>query len=442
MNDVQIEHQYAVAFSKVNLLCGLQNSQMGIYVHVPFCPHICPYCDFVKTSRFSKKGTNSFFEFLLKQYRDLRSDYVTFAQMQHKRNKAGLVALESAAKPSTTVYFGGGTPGIFSGDSFKPLLSEIEKDFAIEECTVETNPYTHKTDSQNQLNSYAAVGIDRITLGAQTLCENALVFLGRKHTPAQVLNSIQMAQQSGIKKIQVDLIYGLPAGKRMLSVSDEICKLVDAGATGISTYALSVEPRTIFGKGNFAVHEMEETAVREYEEILVACARAGLKQVESSNFSAAETKHNNIYWYGAPYLGLGTGAHGLLPPNNARPFGRRYRVGKIPKEISAGNDNLNFDSLSDAEELFNLEYEPLRTLNDLRAELLFTLLRTPDGLKQNWLETFFEEAKIVKLKTDPIIARAVAENRVIFDSTGIKLAAVEKIRGDSWTERFYRILCD
>ena len=398
-----------------------QRARMGVYLHVPFCPHICPYCDFVKTSRFSRAGVGAFLESALASARVHLPRYVAWA-------RAARAETQADEKPWATLYFGGGTPGLFDASSYAAIVAEVRTHVRLEEFTIETNPYAN---SERRFEDYAALGVDRITLGAQSLCASALTFLGRKHTPEDVLRSLAQAREAGLAQIQADLIYGLVRGVRTLSVREEVLRLAEAGATGISAYALTLEERTVFARRADAPTD-DDVAADEYAELLQACAEAGFAQRETSNFSSYPSRHNNIYWYGLPYLGLGTGAHGLFPPAADAPFGTRYRVGAPPSERAPGDDALAFENDTERARLFALEEEPARDAAAYLSESIFTLLRTPTGLPEAWLAEVATPESRAQLRSDARIARGIESGVLTWDENGLRIAPAEKIRGDGW----------
>lgn len=400
-----------------------QLSRVGIYLHVPFCPHICPYCDFVKTSRFKPASVQALLN-------EARSKFATLAPSFAKWTRAHAMQ-HSNPLPSTTLYFGGGTPGLFDASHYEALVADVRAQFCIEEFTLETNPYTNR---EARFAGYKGLGVNRITLGAQSLDDTALAFLGRKHSAKDVFNSLEQARKAGIEQAQVDLIFGLPAGTRKGTLKSEIRTLASAGATGISAYALTVESRTPFGEeATRGVSKSDDnTAAAEYAELLEACTEAGFQQIETSNFSKFQAKHNNIYWYGLPYMGLGTGAHGLLPPSTEFPYGRRYRVGATPTTLAPGDDDLPLHDASRAAPLFALEYEADRTQSDQATELIFTLLRTPTGLPLEWLDTHIAPGTSLRLLADVRIARGLADGLLHLEQGSLHVAPLEKIRGDTW----------
>lgn len=395
-----------------------QKSNIGFYFHIPFCPHICPYCDFIKTAKFSKKDTNIFFAELEKQllfFIDMLSEF--YAQ-------------------NITVYFGGGTPGLFEASCYEKYFEILNKYFKIEEATLETNPLTN---FKRRLIDYKKVGFTRITLGAQSLSENTLKILGRKHTYTNIIDNLNWAKEAGFDNIQVDLIYGLKKEFRTIDIEDEIDILVKNGATGISAYALTIEQRTLFAKLNYAD---DDNAVNEYFRILNKATSLGLFQVETSNFSKYPTKHNNLYWYGKPYIGVGTGAHGLLPASKQFPYGQRYKIG--PESFltySPGNDKIIFSDKNECGKNFSIKFDPPRTRQEYLDEMLFTLLRTPEGIPLQWIDNFIPKDDFIKKINDNFkLKRALEEKIIIVTDHSVLLSPQEKIRGDIWASEFITLI--
>lgn len=243
-----------------------QKSKIGFYFHIPFCPHICPYCDFTKTSRFSTKDVHAYFNALYISLDAMLNEFSDNPYMQQLTD--------------CTVYFGGGTPSLFDAKFYAPIITKLSQKFALEEVTIETNPFSNR---ESFVAGYKQIGINRVTLGAQSLCHDTLKMLGRKHTKENIIHNIQWLKESGIEQIQVDLIYGL-SHKRTISIDEEIKTIISAGATGISAYGLTLESRTVFGKSSDCIID-EDKAIQEYESILSTCAQLGLRQIETSNFS-------------------------------------------------------------------------------------------------------------------------------------------------------------
>lgn len=392
-----------------------QKSKIGFYFHIPFCPHICPYCDFTKTNRFSKNDVEAYFQEL---YHSLDNVLLDYSQEYQNLNTT-----------HCTVYFGGGTPSLFSAKFYSPILEKLSKRFELEEITIETNPFSNK---KNFIKEYCNIGIHRVTLGAQSLCENTLHTLGRKHTKEDVLNNICWLREANIEQVQVDLIYGLNT-ERSMRIEDEIKTIISTGGTGISAYGLTLESRTVFAQSTNQIID-ENKAVEEYESILNTCSELKLRQIETSNFSFFDAKHNNLYWYGYPYFGLGTGAHGLLPPTSKNPYGIRYKVGAPLQEYNPGNDILKFDNTQNIAKNFQLIFESSRTKSEMLEELIFTLLRTEKGIPLDWLASVFDDRNILqsKILSHAQIKRAIEENKIKISPSHIALSPLEKIRGDAW----------
>lgn len=402
--DIRLSEEF---FQRTGLAADFGSAaRLGIYVHVPFCPHICPYCDFVKTSRFSGADVKTYFRHLEQQFDALVENIPDTIRC-------------------ATLYLGGGTPSLFSARYYERLVEKVRARFTLVEFTVETNPYTN---AETGLQAFAELGVDRVTLGAQSLSHSALKYLGRKHTPEHVFQSVKAAISAGIAQVQVDLIFGLKKLSENRLIEEEIRQLSDAGATGVSCYLLTIEQSTAFKAESTAI---DEEIVDEYSNVLRACEQLGYIQFETSNFSRTAPIHNRLYWYGLPYLGLGTGAHGLLPAQLQTPFGRRYSVGQVPMEKRTGDDQLRF--ADGAESLFQPCWdEGIRTLNDYREEMVFTLLRTQHGIPLTWFTDAFSQSARQQLWNNGKISRAERDGLLIRDEHHIRLAPHEKIRGDSW----------
>lgn len=381
-------------------------SRLGIYVHVPFCPHICPYCDFVKTSRFSRTDVHAYFQALRSQLERAMADVPDEVQ-------------------TVTLYFGGGTPSLFPPDYYQPLVEIIRDRFTIEEFTVETNPFSNR---ENAFKKWKELGVQRITLGAQSLNSDVLAYLGRKHSADDVLRNIDQALASGLSNIQVDFIFGVRKLSSRRDLISEVRDVSRQGATGVSCYLLTIERSTAFAN---ELSPDDEFSVNEYTSLVSACEELGFTQYETSNFSKSPAIHNRLYWYGLPYLGLGTGAHGLTPASTAFPLGRRYQVGQLRSRDLPGDDPLPF--ASEQERLFEIQWsEERRVPADAQQEMIFTLLRTKEGIPLRWLESLYSRKVLASLWSDSRMQRAFAEGAVLRTGSHLRLPPSEKIRGDSW----------
>lgn len=398
-----------------------QNATLGFYFHFPFCPHLCPYCDFIKTDRFSRR------------------DVVVHQSWMLEELEKILESHDLSQHSTVTVYFGGGTPGLFWGSTFRPFIERISSRWRIEECTLEANP---NMISESKILSWKQAGIDRLTLGVQSLDEAVLSFLGRRHSSKQALSALISARKAGFEQVQVDLIYGLPKEFSSRQINDEINLLVREGATGVSLYALTVEPQTEFGV--LSVEPDDEAAASDYRIIVDMCAQLGLLQRETSNFSLFESKHNNLYWHGHPYFGIGAGAHGLLEPDSGRPFGQRYRFGPAVDDVDRtqvrpGRDDLR---IQDSQSTYRqCHFEPPRSWSDLFNELSFSLLRTPLGIPKNWMDAFGDKVDWSALQRDALIRKGFEQGCLVMrEDGGFYLSPDDLIRGDLWHSRIVDVL--
>ncbi len=390
-----------------------QQAQFGFYFHIPFCPHICPYCDFTKTSKFPKKDVILYFK-------ELESQLDSF--LLELNSSDSLVNFSHC-----TVYFGGGTPGLFPASYYEPLLLKIRETFLVEEVTLETNPFMN---GQKKFQDYSSLGVNRVTIGAQSLCPQTLDVLGRKHSPEAVIDSVRWASQSGISDVQVDLIYGLKKQIRTVNIDAEIRTLAQAGATGISAYFLTLEKNTLFANATLVD---EDNGVEEYEKVRNTCEELGFTQWETSNFCLRVPKHNNLYWYGRPYFGLGTGAHGLKPSSQLNPYGLRYRVGNLQDVYSPGDHKLVYGEQSSRKQLFEIIQEDSRTHSQAVQEILFTLLRTNSGVPLSWLQIQTGDKHCAeRLLTHPRLKKGLQEGLLLLETDSLKVSSQEKIRGDAW----------
>jgi oxygen-independent coproporphyrinogen-3 oxidase len=263
----------------------------GIYFHIPFCRKACHYCDFHFTT--SGKYVGEMVDAQLKEM-DNRRDYVSGEILE-------------------TIYFGGGTPSVLTGDQLKKYFDKIQELFEVShsaEITLEGNP---DDLSSEQLRLFREVGINRLSIGVQSFREQDLVFMNRSHRAAQSERAVKSAQDAGIENITIDLIYAIP-GLDLHAWQENLCQAISLDVPHISSYCLTIEEKTVFGKRYERGELSEIDSARAEEQFLCALdvlGAAGLKQYEVSNFSreGMESKHNTSYWQGKKYLGIGPSAH-------------------------------------------------------------------------------------------------------------------------------------
>jgi oxygen-independent coproporphyrinogen-3 oxidase len=272
-------------------------SGAGLYLHVPFCSAVCPYCDFAVTTG----GEASRRKYL----RALRAEIALWRD-----------ALEGeiAGLPFDTVYLGGGTPSWLPADDLAAVLAALTADLPIAPAarlSLEANP---EDVSAASAAAWRHLGVDTLSLGVQGFDAEALRFLGRRHDPRQARESAETALAAGFDSVSVDLIYGLP-GQTADDLRRQLETAVALAPQHLSCYQLTIEPGTVFGARQRGGELRELPEPRQAELFRLThrlLADAGYAAYEVSNFARApeyRSRHNRKYWHHAPYLGLGPSAH-------------------------------------------------------------------------------------------------------------------------------------
>lgn len=262
----------------------------GIYIHWPFCLSKCPYCDFN-----SHAG----------------------GAVDHGRWRAALLAeldhfaAETHDLTPTSVFFGGGTPSLMAPETVAALIEAIRRHWpraADLEITLEANPTSVEA---GRFRAFRDAGINRLSLGIQALDDDALRFLGRRHSAAEALSALELARAS-FERVSFDLIYARP-GQGLDSWRAELSRALALAGEHLSLYQLTIEDGTAFAHRDIALPG-DEAAVALFELTQEMTARAGLPAYEISNHArpGAECRHNLTYWRGGDWLGIGPGAHGRI----------------------------------------------------------------------------------------------------------------------------------
>lgn len=297
-----------------NLESGTANG-IAVYVHIPFCPSKCGYCDFNSygVSQNGKPGLEP----------NLVPRTVEATVQDIRRNGASLFA------PAKTIFFGGGTPTSLEASQIRQILGtvfEIHPPVQKAEITSEANPGTADAE---KFESMREAGFNRISLGAQSFSSTELRQLGRIHGPDQIANAVSIARNAGFENLNLDLMFGLPH-QTLGGWRDNLLKAIDLGPDHLSLYCLTIEPRTAFKRmyDSGKLHLPSDTVQTEmYDLAREIAAENGYHQYEISNFAKPNRacQHNLEYWRGAPYAGYGPGAVGCLP-GNAEPWVRTTRL--------------------------------------------------------------------------------------------------------------------
>lgn len=371
---------------------------LALYVHIPFCLKKCNYCDFIS---FPNK-----FDYVEK-YTDALVKEIRLYSSVGKKFKLN------------TVFIGGGTPSSINSIYIEKIMDGIYKYFdtnELKEVTIETNP---KTLDKEKLVRYRESGINRISMGVQTLNDNLLKILGRIHNTEDFYKNYDLVRNLGFNNVNLDLMFGLPF-QTLEDVIYTLKEVIKLEPTHLSFYGLIVEKGTKFydlnnrGKLNLPDEDLERAMYHKGMEYLVS---NGYEHYEISNFAKKgyECKHNLFYWELKPYIGLGIGAHSNI-------FGKRYwNFADIKKYISS-LDNGSFPVSE--EEVIDKDME--------MAEYCILGLRLIRGIdKKNFLGRFGIDIKEIYGK---IIERHVKggllyenENRIYLTKRGLDLSNIVEV---------------
>jgi putative oxygen-independent coproporphyrinogen III oxidase len=265
---------------------------LALYIHIPWCVRKCPYCDFNSHHAPNALPQAEYVEALL---HDLDLD-LPLAQ----------------GRPLTSIFFGGGTPSLFTPDSIARILDGVASRLCVPrgtEVTLETNPGTVE---HGPFAGYARAGVNRISFGVQSFDDDALRRIGRIHDAAQAERAVKQAQDAGIGNLNLDLMYALPQ-QTLPGALDDVEKALLLQTPHLSHYQLTLEPNTPFAANPPPLPD-DDAAWDMQEACQARLAAAGLAQYEVSAYAraGAECRHNLNYWHFGDYLGIGAGAHGKL----------------------------------------------------------------------------------------------------------------------------------
>ena len=319
------------------------NKVEALYIHIPFCEHLCDYCDFPKLQYFTK---------FAKEYLLALSNEIKYRKVQGDFK---------------TIYIGGGTPTSLTDEEFKELL-EMIKPFSkkVKEYTIEANP---ESLTINKLKLMKEYGVNRISIGVESTSDQVLSSINRHHTFKDVKNAVNNAKKVGIDNLNVDLIIGLPhVSFNMLK--EDIDNLLSLDVKHISTYSLTVHKNTVFFLKGIK-EEKEDISRDKYDYIHETLTKNGFNHYEVSNFAknGFESKHNMVYWMNEHYFGLGLGASGYL-------------------------DNIRYTNTRNFSKYISNEFEEEKeivTIKDLKTYELMLKLRTNIGIDLKSYKDKFNE---------------------------------------------------
>jgi oxygen-independent coproporphyrinogen-3 oxidase len=309
---------------------------LGVYVHFPYCRARCPYCDFA---------------------------IAVTDQIPHARYADVVLAELADRAPAFTgtlrsIYFGGGTPALWDPAQIARVIAAVKARFGEpEEITVEANPLDAPSFA-----ALRAAGANRLSLGAQSFDPPSLVQLGRDHDAPAASAAVAAARAVGFDNLSIDLIFAVP-GRRELDRT--LATAIELAPDHISAYQLTVEDRTPFGAAARAGRlrpEPDDVCADQFERVDSLLSAAGYEHYEVSSYArpGRRSRHNQLYWRGAAYLGLGNGAHSFNPP-------RRWSNHRSVERYLTSPDKVD-----EAREL---------TAAELAEDLLWLGLRTSDGVE-------------------------------------------------------------
>ena len=331
----------------------MQYPPLSVYIHIPWCIHKCPYCDF-NSHEFKdqniKNNEEAYTHALLKQIENYNIE---------------------PNRPIHSIFFGGGTPSLFSPKAFDTLIKKLENTFGLGkdcEITIEANPGTF---DKEHFYGYRDVGINRMSLGIQSFNQTHLKKLERIHSPKEAASAANLAVKI-FDKVNIDLMFALP-NQSLSDVKEDITKALEIGTSHISYYHLTIEPNTFFYKFPPQLPD-EEKSAEIFDLISNELNFAKFEHYETSAYAKKNNQclHNLNYWNFGDYLGIGAGAHSKLS----------YE-GKISRRSCFKNPR---DYIKNANNHEFYDDEKLLSENDLIFEFMMNALRLNKGFNQSLFE--------------------------------------------------------
>jgi len=353
----------------------------GIYIHIPYCKQACHYCDFHFST--SMKTKNEMIDCIVKEM-DIRGS--------------------EFSKKIDSLYIGGGTPSLMTNLELETIFNGLEKKMSIgdiKEITIEINPEDLISE---KLEFYKEIGINRLSIGIQSMNNNILKWMNRSHDTNQVINGLNNTKVAGFENINLDFIYGTPKNLSR-DYKSELLEILKFNPTHLSCYHLTIEDGTYFGhlEKNKKIKRIEDDiSQQEFRWISEKLKSKNYQHYEISNFAVQgkESFHNSNYWNQSSYIGLGPGAHSF------RNSTRRWNISNnrlYIKNIKAGIPYFEQEVLSPYDIVNEKIMLGLRTLNGLDKDHVFSIV--PKAIKEgieSKLNTFLKDE--ILLSTNNIIS--------------------------------------
>lgn len=322
-----------------------QTIPLSLYIHVPWCERKCPYCDF--NSHQSKSAVNES-AYIQQVINDLDQDIKDF----------GPCITDRSIK---TIFVGGGTPSLFSAESYATLFDEIRKRLHLErnaEITLEANPGSSEAC---KFLGFRDAGINRLSIGVQSFNQEHLTALGRVHSNNEAIDAAGFARQAGFDNFNLDLMFGLPS-QNIEQACDDLKQAIALKPTHLSCYQLTIEPNTLFHHRP-PVTPSDELLWDMQEALQAELAKAEYLQYEVSAYAKAQRQcqHNLNYWGFGDYLGIGAGAHGKISTHHG--IVRRWKIKHPTSYLTKSNKIGSTDSIEGADITFEFMLNALRLNN-------------------------------------------------------------------------------
>ena len=388
---------------------------VGLYIHIPFCVSLCPYCDFVVVAGAAARGPTN-------RIAALAAALITELELRADAVDAAFGAPGTATRPALdTVYLGGGTPTLVPADIVAGILAIVRRRFGIApeaEITIEANP---GPDERGDSAALAGAGINRISFGAQSLDPLELRRLGRRHRPADVGDAVRSAREGGIGSINLDLLYDVPDGS-LTTWMDTLERALSLEPDHLSLYALTLDDPDAEGlTGVDGDHlpttrgarrwrdaaipaQDEDRAAGQYHHAVHRLAADGWRGYEISNWARPghESRHNLAYWERRPYEAVGPGAHAFDGAT------RRWNAAHLGRYISALAPSPGGARSNGVDGANGAAGEPALP---------------PGGFETLDAATARAESIVLGLRTDRGLPRAAANEPPLADAFGWALAA-------------------
>jgi oxygen-independent coproporphyrinogen-3 oxidase len=336
---------------------------LALYVHIPWCIKKCPYCDF-NSHTSDNVPEDAYTNRLLE---DLE-------QQRHWL----------AGRKLHSIFFGGGTPSLFSARSIEKIINAADKFIGFEpdiEITLEANPGTFE---QDKFTDFFKAGANRLSIGVQSFNPNHLKALGRVHSSDEAIRAIDIAKEAGFDNINIDLMHGLPK-QTVADASADINRALSLTPQHISWYQLTIEPNTVFYKQPPPLPADDQLADIQ-DAGMYLLAEHGYRQYEVSAFAqpGRQSKHNTNYWSFGDYIGIGAGAHGKFTDVSDQHIIRRQNT-RGPEDYLSRTSNKSLIATSDTSLSFK---ETVVPQGELILEFLMNTLRLNNGVPKHTFESY------------------------------------------------------